>query len=103
MNPTLRPFQLEVKDVEKVLPPIRTLKTAAKLPGVLAIGPVLSNKGLAGLIPSMDTLSTEILMQYRAARPEGWTKDPSVSAPIDTGPNPVATPTALPDEDPAGV
>ena len=77
--------------------------TTARSDGVLAIAPALSESGFAGCIAVMSIVPTVAFIAYKAARVAGWHIDPSVSVPMDTGANPAATATALPDDEPQGV
>ena len=81
----------------------RTSVTAARSVTGLAMVPAASNALETDQIPSMCTLSVVGFKAYRAARPAGWRREPSVSVPKDAGLNPAETPTADPVEDPHGL
>jgi hypothetical protein len=101
-NPIRRPSQLDVSEDEKSRPFRSTPIIAAISEEVFAIGPRLSSHGEPGRTPSVEIVPAVILIEKRAARCAGCTRDPSVSLPMDRGENPAATPAPLPDEEPAG-
>lgn len=62
---------------------------------------------LPSLLPSdceleISTAPIVAFIECSAARAAGWTSDLSTSVPIENGAKPAATPTALPEEEPAG-
>lgn len=95
------PVMSKVKDSPKSLPEMVS-RTTARSYTVFAIGPAESKCLDIGTIPSCGTKPIVGLIVYKAALPAGHIKDPSVSAPMDTGAYPADTPTAEPEEDPEG-
>lgn len=70
--------------------------------GDFAKAPKQSNSEAPGWQPVVSTVPGVSLRAYRAVLAAGIMIDPSDSVPMDRGANPAATPTALPEDDPAG-
>lgn len=69
---------------------------------LFAMGPAASHNELMGIIPFVDMRPTVGLSVKRAARLEGWTREPLVSVPMAMGTYPAETPTAEPVDEPPG-
>lgn len=76
--------KLNVYDSEGSLEARRS-RIAATSYGDLVIGPAASKVLETGMMPSPETRPIVGLIVYRAARPEGQTREPSVSVPIANG------------------
>ncbi len=103
-KPTLCPSQVSVVvRADRLVSFNKIPSRLARSPGVRAMPPMLSVSALQGAVPSVGIRPTVAFSPYRDALLAGCTMDPSVSVAKARGAKPAATPTALPEDEPAGV